>query len=357
MPSADTIAGAIALGLSLSGCGLLEVGPASKITRTEPVSVRLSVVELGPHDPERASFPSEAPIAELLPGDRIRVEIEVVDIDGLTLPDEQLDSVWLLLGHGWHEVPALVSIEDPALDLRCDELELWTLDSACRLGEGRSSIEFVAPPIGEQLYFEPILWVYAAIAWNGRSAEECWEARRGTREIPSDCEFVRFEAPLGPTWWLMAYAASEGLDVWVDIDRFPAAVFTQQANRAPIVDHILLGTTPMPVNDGIVGPIAVEPGDGLGLKIILDENQQLAQSFYVPLSADGDLFGVAPEITSTRVSTTGPVSYTAANPVPTAAPIFLEVDEDAQPGLARVLLAVQDHRGAESLVRVELDVQ
>jgi hypothetical protein len=346
---------AIVLALGLGGCGLLEVGPASKITGIEPVSLRVSVIELGPHNPERASFPSDAPIAELLPGDRVRIEIVVVDTDGLALPDEQLDSVWLLLGGGYLEFPAFVAINDLVLDQRCEELEALTMDAACRLGEGRGSIEFTAPPLGEAQY--PILWVYAAIAWNGQSADDCWEARQEGRAIATDCDFVRVPAYVGPWWWLMAHAASEGLSPWFPIENLPAAVFTQQANRAPIVDHILLGTEPVPVVDGTAGPIAVSPGDGLGLTIILDANQQFAQSYFFPISGEGDLFGVGAELTRTRVSTTGPIWFFGTDPVPTAAPIWLEVDEHAEPGLARALLAVQDDRGGETLVRVELDVQ
>lgn len=181
--------------LALSGCGLLEVGPASRINKIEPVSFRIEVVELGPLDPERVAFPSDMPVAEFLPGDRVRLEIEVVDTEGLALADERLDSVWLLLGD---ESPS-VRLSDPRLDLRCDELETWTIDTPCRLGEGRGSIDFEAPPLGESLAG---LRIYAVIAWDGQSAEECLAARRDRKVIPSDCDYMRVHSSPGPNWWL-----------------------------------------------------------------------------------------------------------------------------------------------------------
>ena len=82
------------LAVLLTGCGLLDVGLANEITRIQPVSARIEVVEFGPLDPQRVAIPSSSPVAEVLPGDRVRLEIEVVDVDGLALADDWLESLW-----------------------------------------------------------------------------------------------------------------------------------------------------------------------------------------------------------------------------------------------------------------------
>jgi hypothetical protein len=360
LPSADAIAGAIALGLCLSGCGLLEVGPASKITRTEPVSVRVRVVELGPLAPERVAFPGDAPIAEAMPGDRVRFEIEVVDIDGLALPDEQLDSLWFVRTNDDPNGASVVPLSDPRLDQRCDELEVWTVDTPCRLGEGRSSIEFEVPSLGAEVSQYEFLRVSAVIAWNGQSAEECWAARRANADLPSDCGYINTNARLGPAWQLLAYAVSQGLSSEVSLAQLHPAMYLQQANRVPELDHILVeleGTSmEMPAVDGVVGPIAVDPGQVVNLTIVVDENQQFFQSYFA--AHEDDLFYLFPEWVGARVATAGPISV--AGPltlIPAGSPIEIVVEKHAEPGIARVVLAVADERGAETVVRVELAIQ
>jgi hypothetical protein len=356
LSSADTIWRTIAaLVLCLSGCGLLEVGPANRITTIEPVSFRVRVLELGPLDPERVSFPSDAPISEFLPGDRVRFEIEVVDTDGLALADEQLDSVWLLFNSN------AVRLDDPALELRCDELEAWTLDTSCRLGEGRGSIEFEAPGLGEEVGFNQRLWVYAVIAWNGQSADECWTARRDRKGMPSDCDFMVFPAAVGPSWFLLGYAASLGVYSKIPVELFHPAVYLQQANRAPKLDHVLVelegAESVLTPSDGIIGPIAVEPGQIVNLTIAVDENSQFGQAYFFPLNFAGDLFTLWLESVQTRVATAGPIRAADQRSIPAESPIVIEIDDDAEPGLARVVLAIHDSRGAEDVVRVELEIQ
>jgi hypothetical protein len=340
----------------LSGCGLFEIGPASRIAETEPISFRVRVVEFGPHNPERVSYPSDAPVSEFLPGDRVRFEIEVADTDGLALADEKLDSVWLLLG-----IDSLLPLADPQLDLRCDELEIWTVRTACRLGEGRGSIEFEAPGLDEEVYPYEALAVYAVIAWNGQRAEDCWAARRNRTAVPSDCGFLRTYVPVGPPWWLLTYAESEGVIAKIPTSQFPAALFLQQANRTPILDHILVEhdgeASMLTASDGVVGPVVVDRGETVSLTIAVDENLQFAQTYFVPLNSLGDLFTVFPESVGARVSTAGPITLLSSDPIPIEVPIEVAIDDDAEPGIARVILAIHDNRGAESVVRVEFEVQ
>jgi hypothetical protein len=300
------------------------------------------------------------PVAEFLPRDRVRLEVEVVDTEGLAFADDQLDSIWLLLGDS--EQDKHISLASPRLDVRCGELLLWTMDKPCRLGEGRSSIEFEAPMLGEsELGLSHSLWVYTVIAWNGQRAEDCWAARRAGDGVPSGCGFLRSAMAVGPIWWLHAEAAAKGLPTPLPIERFPAAVFLQQANRPPALDHVLVAradteTTLIP-SAGVVGPIAVAPGEVVSLTVVVDPSTQFSQFYFVPINEDGDLFTLQPELILTRVSTTGPIRFPRDSSVPEHEPIEIEIDQDAAPGLARVMLVIHDARGAETLVRVELEIQ
>jgi hypothetical protein len=340
--------------LSLSGCGLLEIGPSSRITEIEPVSFRVEVIELGPLNPGRVAFPSDMPVTEAMPGDRVRMEIEVVDTDGLALADDRLDSIWLLLA--WNPVVSgTIPLDDPRLDLRCDELEEWTINMPCRLGEGRGSIEFEVPPLDPKLNM--VLRPYAVIAWDGQSAEDCWTSRRLRGALPSNCGFVRPNVQVGPSWWLFAYAAAMGLETSRPVERIPAAVFLQQANRAPKVVSVSVDDVPLVPVDGVVGPIAVEPGDRLSLQVSVDQNLQFSQFVFYSPDGSGDYFTLFPERVATRVLTAGPISFPLDFLIFVENRLEIAVDDDASPGVARVLLAVTDLRGGESLVRVELEIQ
>lgn len=188
------LATALALPCLLTGCGLLEIGPASAITETEPVSVRVRVVELGPLAPERVAYPSEAAIAEFLPGDRARLEAVVVDPEGLPLADEEVESLWLHCGSRRCQTRDR-DFADPVYDQPCAELDEWTTDSPCRLGEGRSSVELDIPPLGEEGAGRDRIFFYAVLAWKGarpRPTSCAWPPR------PSSCRSLRMRRPALP---------------------------------------------------------------------------------------------------------------------------------------------------------------
>ncbi|PRP96061.1 hypothetical protein [Enhygromyxa salina] len=360
-------AAALGLGVVLSGCNLLELGPASKITTTEIIATRVRVVELGPLDPERVYIPSVAPVAELLPGDRVRAELVVVDPEGLPLATDELDSIWLARGR---DNPGL---HDPVFDVRCEELDDWTMDSDCRLGEGRSAIEFTVPPLAEDALAYAGFRLNAVVAWNGERAENCWATRRAREVIPPDCGFIEFNCAVGPIWWLQAYARSQGLPPTVPPDLFPAPIYGQQANRPPVVEHIEVEVDgeirdPLVVPaGGVAGPVHVEAGDSVKLLFTVDPLEQLAQVFYVPLGqltgAPLNAFTVGFESVWVRVSTSASIEYeepeNEGGPVKTDSdsPIVLHVDEEARAGTARVVVVVNDRRGAEEVYWVELEVQ
>ncbi|PRQ04605.1 hypothetical protein ENSA5_06100 [Enhygromyxa salina] len=326
------------------------------------------MVELGPLAPERVLFPSEAQISEFLPGDRVRLEVVVVDPSGLPLEDAALDSVWLHCGAGPCQGGSEnIVFADPVYDQPCDELDDWTTDSRCRLGEGRGGIEFTTPALGEGTLTKGDFAVYAVVAWNGQRAEDCWSTRRVRGVIAPDCGFVRFDGSVGPYWTMLVHAESEGLSTPFATTQLPAAVYAQQANRAPVVDHVELainGEAQAPVEvaaSSFVGPVSVEPGDVLDLTVVADPNEQLAQLYFNPWTPSADAFTVVFETLWLRVSTAGALTFDRdriEGPALLAMDsIELQVHDAAGPGTARVVLVTYDMRGAEDVLWLELEIQ
>lgn len=359
-------------GLGASGCGLLEIDPAAKITRTEPIATRVEVVELGPLDPERVYVPSPAAVAEALPGDRVRMEVVVVDVDGLPLPEDTLDSLWVQCGKsgGCSGPGPGFALDEPVYDQDCATLEAWTTESDCRLGEGRGSFEFTVPELGDSVFFfDERMLLYTVVSWDGERAERCWTARREGGAIPPNCGFVRFWLRLGPVWFLMAHAQSLGFFTWLPPALFPAPVFGQQANREPMLTQLELELShepqaPLPIPaDGVIGPIEVEPGTGIRLKILPDEIAQLGQLVFYPLDEVGNAFSLRPEGLWVRISTTGVLEYPRGEEDDMDSlhlletPIQLQIPFEAEPGTVRAIIVVVDDRGAERIVSVEFEIQ
>lgn len=110
-------------------------------------------------------------------------------------------------------------------------------------------------------------------------------------------------------------------------------------------------------SEGVVGPVPVFPGEPVHLSFSIDETLQFGQAVFQPISPDGDLFTIRPELVWARVATAGSIRYVGFPLAPGDNPFEVVIDDDAEPGIARVLLAIVDDRGAESLVRVELEIQ
>ncbi|KIG13898.1 hypothetical protein DB30_07451 [Enhygromyxa salina] len=346
---------------------MLEIDPAYTITRTEPIAVLVEVVELGPLDPARVYLPSPGRIVEALPGDRVRMEIVVVDVDGVPLPEDTLDSLWIQCGDSPCTGAAFAS-DEPGFDLDCAELEAWTTDSVCRLGEGQGSFEFTVPELGESMFaHRHIKEVSAVVAWDGERAERCWTGRREGGAVSPNCGFVRFAIDLGPVWFLTLYAESLGFATAIPPSLFPAPVFEQQANREPMLTQLEIQLNdepqaPLPISaSGQLGPIEVQPGDSIELQIIPDEIAQFGQASFLPFDYVGNAFALRPEKLRVRISTTGVLEYPGgedeSRPRPLEAPFLLRIPSAAEPGTVRAILVVVDDRGAERLVSVEFEIQ
>jgi hypothetical protein len=364
-----------ALATSALGCGD-GLAPASHIETTEILTIRHEV-EIGPLDPERVGpliEGAEKPIAEVLPGDRLRLEAVVVDTEGLQVDVDELETLWLQCGNGPCEDFYLngIDLHSVVFSRRCDQLDDYTTDEYCLLGTGSGTFEFEVPEFGPRVLFSfaeigfglrPQFRFFGVVAWDGRTAESCWESRRGTLENLDGCGFIFHTVAIGPIWFAVQRAAEIGLELPSSFDPalFPSAVFSQPANRIPetpdlrvLVDdeQVAMGVPPFP-------PIPVEPGAKIEVEFAFDPLTQLFQSSFQPLDHDvSDTFVVSRERLISRTVTSGAIVQTGSLELVKDDGSFLyEVDAFPQPGISRVLIVYRDNRQARDWLSVEFEHQ
>jgi hypothetical protein len=356
---------AVWLVLGSLGCQA-EPRPSSYIEITEIFTIRHEV-EIGPLHPDRVGPLIEgydAPIAEILPGDRLRLEAVVVDTEGRRLPEHELETLWVQCGRGpcdqWWGV---LGLSDWVFDVRCDALEVYTTDDFCVLGTGSGAFEFEIPELGPYVLYgnPPWLSMFAVVAWDGRSAEDCWDSRRGDLTNLDRCGFIYHDVTIGPIWWLYGYATQLGFELPYEGDPavFPAAVFTQPANRIPKTPTLQIVIDGQEVAAGVppFEPIPVDPGASIEVAFAFDPLSQLFQSSFKPLSYfPSNAFKVVPEQLISRTATSGAIIQRGAlEPVIGDGSFSYEVDALTEPGISRVLIGYRDGRGANDLVTLEFE--
>lgn len=358
--------------VALASACELEPRPLSYVETTEIFTVR-HTVELGPLDPERVGpliAGGDMPIAEVLPGDRLRLEIIVVDVDGRRVPADELETLWVSCGRAECEWPTSgITFAHSPYDYRCDEFESLTTDEMCVLGDGAGAFEFEVPEFGPQValsgglthlgFGPPTLYLFGVASWGRLSAEQCWTARRGDRAMLDDCGFVHYNVSIGPFWSAYARAAEFGYETYLDFDlsMVPEFVFQQPANRIPkppsvdvVVngESIAGGTPPLPA-------VPVEAGDRIEVTLHFDPLTQLFQSRFEPLGRTSfDAFTLAPEQLYATTATTGAIVET--NSPGRVRPIEMlqyAVDDLATPGTSRVWIGYRDDRGANDWLVLE----
>jgi hypothetical protein len=373
MAKASGARGCVLGAMLVLGCNS-ELPPVSHIEVTEIFMVRHEV-ELGPLDPDRVGPQIAGPqmaIAEALPGDRVDFEAVVVDTEGWALPEDEIETLWVQCGSRSCDSPyQAIPFASYVYDVRCDEHPSYDLSSLCLLGAGTGSFEFEVPELSSYglLYsFEltgklvgPRVHFYVVVAWNGKSAQACWDARRGDRADLDDCGFIYHDLALGPIWWLFDYAASRGIDPPLDPSTFPEVVLLQPANRIPRPPSLTITVDDQAPVGGIppLDPIPVEAGARVGITLTFDALSQLFQSGFEPISSTvTDTFIVVPEPLYSRTATSGAITSSLADNVPPGLHEFhYEVDPDAQPGISRVLIGYRDEGGGRDYVGVEFEVQ
>src|SRR5690606_25940569 len=160
-------------------------------------------------------------------------------------------------------------------------------------GDGR--FEFRVPELSQLMAEYRIAQYYGVIAWEGRSAESCWSARRSADRSLDRCGFIRRTVKVGPSWWMLVYAEVIGLMSPIPIPESPAGVYLQQANRVPIVSFVvtvdgkLRGAWPEQTE------FEVEPGARISIASAYDEPSQFLQTYFAapPPDSSNDYLFVA----------------------------------------------------------------
>jgi hypothetical protein len=329
--------------------------------------VLIEVVELGPLNPDRVGIPSEVPIAEAMPHDRLSFEAFVVDRSGVRIPAAELDSLWFQCGT-FDCGEATIEASSALFDRDCDEFEddglLWTMDAVCRLGRGDGEFEFVLPELSQLMIEQRVAQYYGVIAWEGRSAESCWSARRSASESLDKCGFIQRTVRIGPSWWMLAYAETIGLQSPIPIPEIPVGVFLQAANRVPApsfavtIDGELRGTWPEQTQ------FEAEPGARISIDSEYDEFTQFLQTYftvsYVDPAGEDFLFQPATELLAEIPYSSNAIVWIEYEPtIERPLPLRWEfvVDEYEDPGPARILLVYYDNRYGEGVATFEFEVR
>ncbi len=352
----------------LGGCNF-EVPSSSYLDSTKLITVLIEVAELGPLNPDRVGVPTEAPIAEAMPSDRLAFEAFVADRNGERVPITELESLWFQCGP-FECGEAVINAKSELFDHDCEDLDdeglSWTMDAVCRLGGGDGRFEFVVPELGQLMVEQRVAQYYGVIAWSGRRAEDCWSTRRAGVGSLENCGFIQRTVKIGPSWWMLAYAETIGLESPIPIPQIPAGVYLQPANRVPIVDFSVTvdgeprGAWPEQTR------FRVEPGARIEINAEYDELFQLLQSYFVA-SSSGDrleqafVFEAWAEVPGERPYTSNAIVLiefdvsTAETPVPLV--WEFAVDDYAEPGLSRILMYYFDDRYGEGVATIEFEVE
>lgn len=335
-------------GLLLGGCEYdLDVAAAWQITQPRVIALRMEVVEPAPIWPERLyGLPFEGPIAEALPGDRVRLVPLVVDGEGREQPPENLDALWFQCGDGKCStaVPPCASIE-------------WTTDVACEIGHG-AALEFTFPALGPVGLDERSMRVLGIV---GRTpdadAERCLRGLREQTFELSACTLIEARVLIGPRWVLQYEAVAAGLEPALPLYEIPYLVLYQPANRPPAPD------LPVWLDADSNAPLEGSPPRVRAGQRVKTSGPQWR--------VDQQLYAIADEVANTgtyvfwgRFEGRG-ILYFASGPLwfteLKGTSLEFVVDEDALPGILRVVMVVGDKRqqdkwGTADLLVDELEV-
>jgi hypothetical protein len=343
--------------ICLLACGCeFRIPSPTYISETKLISVKGEVVELGPLHPDRVGVPFESPIVEAMPGDLFAFEAVVVDPDGKVLGPGEVESLWFqcgVLDCGTNGM----ALDIPELDVRCDDVDVPSLDVPCRLGEGEARFEFEIGALAELIVAQRVAVFYGVIAWDGRSAEDCWAERRAANAELDGCAFTQRDVKIGPSWWMLAYAEAIGIASPIPIWQIPAAVYAQPANRTPsplidvTVDGKLQGSYPETTQ------FTAKLGDSIHLDVAYDPIEQQTQFYFFARLNESQVywFEIGLEYVLDTMFTTGSIHVTGADGF--KAKRDFVVDEYAEPGNAQIFVVYADDRYGEGVARLDFEVE
>jgi hypothetical protein len=336
--------------LLVGGCEYdLDVGAHWQISQPRVIAFRMEVVEPAPIWPDRlAGNVSDGPIAEALPGDRVRLQPLVVDGEGRPQAPESIDAIWF-------QCTAEVDFfggGDCLVDVPPCELIDWMTDVGCELGRGRG-LEYTFPPLGPGGFRDRSMKLLGII---GRTPEADAERCRagflaGTGEL-SECTLVEAYVAIGPRWVLQHVGAEAGFEPELPLVEIPYLAMLQPANRAPAPGlPVWLDTeTKQPLQGS---PPRVRPGqrvETVGPSWSATDRQPYAYWQRATIVAGYESRGAG-------YFASGPIWFSIVD----GSALQFEVDEGAPAGLVRVVIIVGDERrgdtsGAIDMLVAELEV-
>jgi hypothetical protein len=313
----------------------LDVGADWQISHSRVIALRMEVVEPAPIWPERlnAAF-GDGPIAEALPGDRVRLVPLVVDGEGREQPPESLDALWFQCGAA--EYPEC-SLAVP----RCDSLD-WTTDVACEIGRGGAH-EFTFPALGPMGLEQRSMVVLGIVGRDPTAdAERCRAGLlSGTSEL-SACTLIEAHVLIGPRWVLQYVAVDSGLTIEFPLYEIPALALLQPANRPPAPDPPVWRDAD--TNEILEGsPPRIRPGQRVktsGPTWAADRQPFVKVRIY----DDGYLFEGEFESRGALYFASGPIWFSEI----AGSRLQFVVDDDARAGIVRVVIVVGDDRGSDN---------
>lgn len=354
-----------ALMLLASSACTMPIPDARVLTSTRAIALQSEILVAGPLFPERLDSPvvlPESPITELMPGDRVRAEVVIVDTAAEPLAASEVESLWFQCGVGCYNAGA--RLDRSLADVDCDAVEDYDLGSRCVLGRGDLGFEFTLPPLTQRAALMGTIQLFAVFAWDGRRAEDCWETRKSLEGSLDGCAFVAHTLELGPEWLLQAHADAEGFVTSVPLEHVPFAAFLQPANHPPFLTGVRLGFDGSPI--GLVAgaeapelalPFPVRRGQTLDIVPVLDEDAQLLQTIISTADPEGLVFAPRPEAVSFHHYTTAGLRTPAAtsDSIDAQPPLLggpqeveLVVEQSAEVGeVLRVVLVASDGRGGD----------
>lgn len=324
--------------LLLAGC-LPDERPFWVIDHPDALTMRFEVVARGPWGSDPPA--SGGPVAEVMPGDRVRVVPFVAGVAGPVDVAALRPRFFACPGQGGCSLD-LVADAPPA----CGPIAL-PVEAPCLIGQGWP-LEF---EIGELVDLVPVLnygvsVLMVAGAPEGPSTDECLRrlARLDEETAPlQDCLFFDRTLRVGPAWRALLLAWLSGVDSPVEPYQLPSEVAQIEPDVAPAIAGFYAwvpvgggGERYVEVEPG--GTLSVRPGDALTLGAIAAAPPQ--QYMSVSVDAEGAV------ATTLTLEARASIWYTTAG-----APFYLD------PGATEATWTAPDEPGEVVVYAVLADVR
>lgn len=335
--------------LLLAGC-LPAERPYWVIDHTDALALRFEVAQRGPWGAEPPA--SGGPVAEAMPGDRVRVEPFVAGVDG------PVDMAALRPRFFACPVPGCSVYEIADAPPDCGAVALPPAEH-CLIGQGwplEFEVGAMVDVVAVLNYGVPVMMV--AGTPEGPTTEECLRrvARLDEESAPvQDCLFFARSLRIGPAWLALLQAALSGAGSPVEPQQLPWDVVLVEADVAPAVAGFY-AWVPAPGGERLVelpvgGKLSVRTGETIALGVVAGNEPQLYLTVAID-PADGAVStSLAPEARAT-------IWYATAG-----SPFYLDADLSEstwtapdEPGEAVLYALLSDVRSAGvGWLRVEVE--